>query len=110
MLRNDLQTYLGTYILFCYIPIVRYYIFSLAVFGENLRYCYSFGVVVCVMQKLTFYNISVVTEDTYIKPVIFVHYPKTIHIIKKDNSKCFFFRIMPLSRLLFHITMIIIAV
>ena len=36
-------------------------IFSSAVFGENQRYCYSLGIVV------TFCNISVITEDIYLK-------------------------------------------
>ena len=41
-------------------------IFSSAVFRENPRDCYSLGVVIVVVQRLTFCNISFVTEDIYI--------------------------------------------
>ena len=30
----------------------QFFHFSLAVFGENPRYCYSFGIIIVVMQKL----------------------------------------------------------
>ena len=53
-------------------------LFTLAVFGENQRYCYSLGiVVVIVVQKLTFCNISVFIEDIYLKLGICVHCPKS---------------------------------
>ena len=66
-------------------------IFSLVVFCENLRYCYSRVVVIGAVQKLTFCNVSVITEDIYLKLSICVCYQITIHTIKEDNTKCFFF-------------------
>ena len=35
--------------------------FSLGIFGENLRYCYSLGIIVVIMQKLTFCHSSAIT-------------------------------------------------
>ena len=50
-------------------------VFSLAVFGENTRYCYSLGIVVIILLLFTI--------------------QRAIHTINGDNSKCIFFRIMP---------------
>ena len=41
---------------------------------------------------LTFCNISVIIEDIYLKLWLCVHYSKTIHTIKGNNSKCRFFQ------------------
>ena len=51
---------------------------------QTSRYCHSpgvvGGVVVIVVRRhaktLTFYNISVITEDIYLKLTVFVHYQK----------------------------------
>ena len=44
------------------------WILNSAYMGENRRYCYSLGVVDVVVQKLWhFCNISVITEDIYLK-------------------------------------------
>ena len=56
------------------------WIFSLAVFEEEtLRYCHSPGGVVsfrCRAKTLTFSNISIITEDIYLKLRVDVHYQK----------------------------------
>ena len=66
-------------------------LFSSAVFRENPRYCYSFGVVVVVgMQKLTFCNISVITEDIYLNSEYVFTILRAIDTIKGDNSKYIF--------------------
>ena len=44
---------------------------SLTVLGENLWYCCSLSIVV---QKLTFCNISVITQDIYLKSGVCIHY------------------------------------
>ena len=64
-------------------------IFSSTVFGENQRYCYSLGIVVIIVQKLTFCNVSVITEETQNMCSL----SKEQSILSKEN---FFFRIMPL--------------
>ena len=68
---------------------------SLTVFGEELRYCYSLGIVVIVVvfivQKLWHFIISLITEDIYLKLEVCVHIQREIHTIKGDNSKCIFF-------------------
>ena len=46
------------------------FLFCFSVFVENLRYCYSLDIV----QKLTFCNISVITEDIYFKLRVCVHF------------------------------------
>ena len=59
-----------------------YLYFSSAVSGKTSGYCHSPGVVVggVVVQRraktLTFYNISIITEDIYLKLRIIVHYQK----------------------------------
>ena len=64
-------------------------IFTLAVFREYPRYCYSLGVVVVVIvQKILHFIISLITNDIYLKLWICVNYSRAIHIIKGDNSKC----------------------
>ena len=54
--RRKEKEYIKDYVFF------RSLIFSLAIFGENLRYCYSLGIVVvwhrCCAKTLTFCNIS----------------------------------------------------
>ena len=72
--------------------------FSLAISGENLRYCYSLGlVVVVVVQKMTFCNISVITEDMYLKLRVYFHYPKSnpYFEVRQFKTHIFFFRIIP---------------
>ena len=80
-------------------------IFSSAVFGENLRYCYSLGIVGggsrSVMQKCWQYLISLLLLKifTWNSEYVFT-FQRAVHTIKGDNLKCiFFFRIMPLFRL-----------
>ena len=51
-------------------------IFSSAVFGENPSYCYSLCVFL-VVQKLTFCNISAITEDNNLKLGGCAHYPRS---------------------------------
>ena len=76
-------------------------LFSSAFFRENPRYCYSLDVVIIVivvgMQKtLTFCNISVITEDIYLKLTVHIHdIRRAIHTIKGDNAKCIFFIHLP---------------
>ena len=77
-------------------------IFGSVVFGENPRYCYSVGVVIVAVQKLTFCNISVITEDIYLKLGVCVHCPKSNPYYQGRQFKMdffFFFRIMPLFHL-----------
>ena len=75
---------------------------SLAVFGENPRYCYSLGIFgggIVVMRKLWHFVISLLLLKifTYNLEYVFT-IQRAIHTIKGDNSKCiFFFRIMPLT-------------
>ena len=64
-------------------------IFSSAVCRENPRYCYRIGVVVVrrrrrLRKTLTFCNISVITEDTYLKLGVFT-IKRAIQTIKGDN-------------------------
>ena len=75
-----------------------FFFFSLAVFGENARYCYSLGILVIVMQKLWHFVISVITEGTFLKLGICVHYPKSNLYYQGRQFKMhfFLFRIMPL--------------
>ena len=63
-------------------PFYYFPIFSSAVFGENLRYCYSLGIIVVHCRRrraktVAFCNISVFSEDIYLKLRICVHYPKS---------------------------------
>ena len=64
-------------------PLPNNRIFSSAVFRENPRYCYSLGVVIvhlcrhCRAKTVKFYNMSVITEDIYLKFGVCVHYPKS---------------------------------
>ena len=51
--------------------------FWLCCFGENPRYCYSHCIVFGVVQKLTFCNISLITEDTCSKVRVCVRYPQS---------------------------------
>ena len=69
-------------------------IFSLAVYGENPRYCYSPGVIVVVVmwKNFEFCNICVITEDMFT-------ISKAIQTMTGDKSKCILVRIMPLFRL-----------
>ena len=75
-------------------------IFSSTVFQEKGRYCSSLGVVAVVfviVQNLTFCNISVITEDIYLKLWVCVHYPKSSPYYQGRQFKMlFFFRIMTL--------------
>ena len=63
------------------------YSFSLSVVLACPRYFYSHGIIVDVVQKLTFCNISVITEDIYLKlgTLILFTIQRAIHIIKGDN-------------------------
>ena len=71
--------------------------FSLAVFGENLRYCYSLCIV--GVQKLWHFVISVIIEDIYLKLGVCVHYQKNNPCYQGRQFKMIFiFRIMPLLR------------
>ena len=71
-------------------------IFSSAVFGENPKYCCSLGIIVVVGgQKLTFCNISVITEE-YVFTI-----KRETHTIKGDNSKCIFSDLCPFPLRLF---------
>ena len=63
-------------------------IFSSAVFGENLRYCYIFRI--AVVQKLTFSSISVITEDIYLK-FLCVHHPNRNPYYQGRQFKMHFF-------------------
>ena len=76
--------------------------FSSAAFRGNPRYCYSLGVIAVVfiiMQKLTFCNISVTTEDIYLKLGICVQYTKINPYYQERQFKTHFFRNMPIFRL-----------
>ena len=99
---------MGRYLLHgCFISI-----FWSAVFGENARYCYSLcvvivgGVVVCGsvvggcvvggMQKLTFCDISIISEDICLKLGDCIYYPKSNPYYQgKQFIMLFLFRIMP---------------
>ena len=81
--------------------------FSSAVFGENLRYCYSvvvviavivkvFVVVVVMLKNLTFCNISVINEYIYMELGICVHCPKSNPCYQGRQFKKLFRRTMPL--------------
>ena len=72
-------------------------IFSWAVFGENLRYCYSLGnTVVCHRHRCCHAK----TEDIYLKLGVCVHYPKSNSYYQGRQFKMLFFpRIMPLFNL-----------
>ena len=56
-------------------------------FLGNPRYCYSLGIIVFSLQKLTFCNIFVITRDILLKLRACDHYSS-----KGDNSKYFFFQ------------------
>ena len=68
-------------------------IFSFSFFGQNQRYCYSLvGIGVIIMQKtLTFSNVSVITEDIYLKLAICVHYAKSNLYYQGRQFKIHFF-------------------
>ena len=66
-------------------------VFSLPVFRENPRYCYSLGSSVISMQKLTFCNISLTTEDIYLKLRVCLHYPKRNPYYQGRQFKMHFF-------------------
>ena len=42
-------------------------IFSFAVVGENLRYCYVLGVIVVIVKPVRFCHSSAITEHIYLK-------------------------------------------
>ena len=42
-------------------------IFSLAVVGENPKYCYVLGLVVVIVKPVRFCHISAITEHIYLK-------------------------------------------
>ena len=70
---------------------------SLAVFGENPRYCYSLGIV-CVMQKTwTFCNTSVMTEGMYLKLGVCVHKEQSILSRETIQNTYFYQNYAPLS-------------
>ena len=72
--------------------VFSYFLISEAVFGEKLGYFYSLGVVVVMVQKLKkLCNISVITEDIYMKLGVPVHYPKSIPYYQGREFKLFLF-------------------
>ena len=81
----------------CLAPLT--FIFSLAVFAENQRYCYSLGVVVVVfvVQKLWHFVISLLLLKifTWNSEYAFT-IQRVVHTVKEENTKCNFFRIIPL--------------
>ena len=87
------------------LPPHHFQTFSVAVFRENLRYCYSLGtiVVVFMVQKQWHFVIPLLLLEifTWNSEYVFT-FQRTIHTIKGDNSKCIFiYRIMPLVWLRF---------
>ena len=74
---------------------------SSAVFGQNPRYCYSLGVVVvrrrcrrrrhCRAKTLTFFYMSVITADIYLKLRTCVHYTKNHPYYQGRQFKMQFF-------------------
>ena len=69
--------------------------FVFAVFRQNLRFCYSW----CRVKTLTFCNISVISEDIYLKLKLCVHYPKS-NPYYQGKQFIFFLRTMPLFPLI----------
>ena len=70
---------------------------------KTLRYCHSPGivgdvvvVVQCCAKTLTFSNISVITEDIYLKLRVVVHYQKGEPTPVGEGIFQFFDRVMPL--------------
>ena len=55
----------------------------------------------CHAKTLTFCNISVITEDIYLKLEILFTSKGAIHTVEGDKSKCIFFLIMPFFNLEF---------
>ena len=70
-------------------------IFSWNVFGENLRYCYSFDAVVrcwpCGVKTVTFCNISVIVEDIYWKLLSMCSLSKEQCILARETVQNAFF-------------------
>ena len=78
-----------------YVCIVIIIIFiSVAVLEENLRYCYSLGVIGIIVQKLC--SITVIRKIFVWNSEYMFTIQRAIHTIKEDNSKCIVFLIMPL--------------
>ena len=64
------------------------------------RYCHSpgIGIAAAWCKTLIFSNISVITEDIYLKLRVFVHYQKGTHISRGGNPPIFFDKVTPLFR------------
>ena len=67
--------------------------FLARLFSEKIRrYCYNLGVVVVIVmvQKLTFCNISVVIIDIYMKLGVCVHYAEVSILLRETIQNAFF--------------------
>ena len=71
--------------------LLPYIIFSMTVFGENLRCCYSLGVVGVVVQKLWHFVLILLLLKIYLKIWIYVHYPKSNPYYQGRQFKLHFF-------------------